>query len=89
MSITEKNLPRHELVGLRAIIVDSSDPSLKGVEGIVVDESKNMLIIEEGGRLKKIPKSISTFVFIIPSGKRVKVDGKMIMGRPEERIGKR
>ncbi|MEM3402172.1 MAG: ribonuclease P protein component 1 [Candidatus Hadarchaeales archaeon] len=89
MPIIEKNLLQHELVGLRVMVAESSDPSLRGVKGVVMDESMKMLVIEDGGKLKKIPKAISTFIFIIPDGKEVKVDGKMLIGRPEERIGKR
>lgn len=89
MPITENNLLRHELVGLSVIVASSSDPTLVGVEGMVLDESKKMLVIESGSKLKKIAKATSTFVFTLPDGKRVKVDGKMLMGRPEERIRKR
>ncbi|MEM2192633.1 MAG: ribonuclease P protein component 1 [Candidatus Hadarchaeales archaeon] len=89
MPITEKNLLQHELVGLRVMIAESSDPSLRGVKGVVMDESMKMLVIEDGEKLKKIPKAISTFIFITPDGKEVKVDGKMLIGRPEDRIRKR
>ena len=56
------------------------------IRGLVVDETKNLLVIETEKGIKKIQKKGTDFIFIIPDGKRVKVDGTIIAKRPEERV---
>jgi len=80
---TPENLVRHELIGLEAEVLDSSDEGLVEIEGEVLDETKSMLDI--GG--KKVEKAICRFVFELPSGKSVEVDGGLIDRRPAERVG--
>jgi ribonuclease P protein subunit POP4 len=88
MPLTKENLLRHELIGLKAKIVNSSDPSLLSVHGKVVDETKEMLVVELDGKAKSIPKSTSVFLITLPDGEKVKIDGKRIIGRPQDRIKK-
>ncbi len=77
--ITEKNLINHELVGLKAEVAGK-------FAGEVVLETKNMLGIQAGNSVKKFPKLGTSFVFTLPNGKRVSVEGKRISSRPEDRI---
>ncbi len=76
----------HELIGLEVLVLNHSDPTLIGLRGIVVDESKYMLRIrtEKGDRL--VPKMYGLFRFILPSGIEVDIDGSLIVGRPEDRL---
>ena len=46
--IDPKDIIRHELIGLHVSVVDSTDPSIVGVEGRVIDETRNTLVIEKG-----------------------------------------
>ena len=89
MPITPKNLVRHELIGLEVKIVKSTNPSQIGLKGRVVDETRQMLIIETRKGEKKIEKKSAVFVFKIPDGRRVEVNGKILVGRPEDRIKKK
>jgi ribonuclease P protein subunit POP4 len=84
--ISTKNVIRHELIGLTVEVVESTNKFNVGIKGTVVDETKNLLIIETGNEIKKIQKKGTKFIFTIPSGKKVKVDGTRIVRRPEERI---
>jgi ribonuclease P protein subunit POP4 len=84
--ITPENILRHELVGLDVKVNKSSNKQLVGLKGRVVDETRNMLIIFNGEERKAVPKDISTFHFSLPNGTIVEVDGKMIVGRPENRV---
>ncbi len=85
--ITPRNLVRHELIGLRARVHESTDPGLVGVEGIVLDETQKTLVIGEPGCWKKrVPKATCIFDFTLPTGEVVRVDGRVILARPEERI---
>lgn len=85
MNITPENLPKHELIGLEAQVVDSTDESQIGLSGEVMDETKSMLRIED----KKVEKKNCTFLFTLSDGTEVEVDGRIIDGRPEDRIGRR
>ena len=44
--ISSKNIFYHELIGLELKVVDSSNPSLIGLMGTVIDETKKTLLIE-------------------------------------------
>ena len=90
MTIAAYNIVRHELIGLPVRIASSSDPTHAKVSGRVIDETYNMLKIEaKGGREKVISKSSSIFIFTLPNKSKVKVDGKVLVGRPEDRIKKK
>ncbi|RLF20761.1 MAG: ribonuclease P protein subunit [Thermoprotei archaeon] len=87
--ITPTNIYRHELIGLHAEVVDSKNKYLVGIKGLVIDETKNMLVIlDKDGKSKIIPKSVCTFRFTLPDGTLVDVLGSLIVGRPEDRLKK-
>jgi len=87
--VNPENILRHELIGLPVKVVRSLNKDLVHLSGTVLDETKNMLIISQGGRRKSIPKSVATFEFTLPNGTKVEVDGEKSVGRPEDRIRKR
>jgi|Deesub1362A_J573_1020465.scaffolds.fasta_scaffold10432_4 ribonuclease P protein subunit POP4 len=78
-----KNFLRREFIGLRVRIIEATDKSLEGIEGEIIDETKNMLIIESQGKIKKVAKDIAKFEI-----EGMIVDGKKIKYRPEDRIRK-
>lgn len=84
--ITPKNLVHHELIGLEVEVKEAKNKNLVGIKGLVVNETKNTLWIETEKGVKKILKKHAKFLFTLPSGKKVIVDGKLIAKRPEERI---
>ncbi|MEE8168016.1 MAG: ribonuclease P protein component 1 [Candidatus Hydrothermarchaeales archaeon] len=88
IKIKPRDLIRHELIGLQCRVLDATDPSIVGCEGEVVDETRNMLILKNDVRERKIPKKDATFLFALP-GRKVKVKGKLLVARPEDRIKKR
>lgn len=87
--ITPKNIFRHELIGLKVSIIGSSNPSLIGLRGEVIYETRNMLWVSVKGDVKKIPKEVCTFEFKLPRSERVVVEGEHLVGRPERRLKKR
>lgn len=89
MPITPQNLVRHELIGLKVKIVSSTDRTQKNISGTVVDESYNTLVVESKGKEKRISKSNCVFIFTLPDKRRVEVEGKVILNRPEDRIKKK
>jgi ribonuclease P protein subunit POP4 len=86
MDITPENLIYHELIGLPVEVISTSVGAMKG---IVVDETRNMLVIQVNGADKKIPKDAASFIFTLPDGRRVKVLGDLLRSQPENRIPKR
>lgn len=82
VNITPENLPRHELIGLKAEVIDATDESQEGISGEVTDETKSMLEIDG----KRVEKKSCTFLFELPDGNQVELDGKLIDERPEDRI---
>ena len=88
--ITPKNIFRHELIGLPVKVVKSSHKGFVGIEGKVVNETKNTLTIEEDDYKEKIiPKGVATFHFNLPDGNIIEIEGKIIIARPEDRIKKK
>ncbi|MCP8314776.1 MAG: ribonuclease P protein subunit, partial [archaeon] len=61
---------------------------LKNVSGKVVDETKNTLKLYVKDKIKMIPKAYTTFIFKLPDGIKVKIDGSLLIGRPEDRLGR-
>lgn len=89
MPITPQNLVRHELIFLAVKVVESSDPSQKGLRGKVIDESYNTLKIETKNGERILIKENCVFVFTLPDKTKVEVDGKLLVSRPEDRIKKK
>ena len=84
--ITPQNLLRHELIGMNVRITLAKDPTMRGVHGSVVDETKNTLSILASGGTILVPKNIAIFRFDLPNGTRVDVDGSRLVARPENRL---
>jgi ribonuclease P protein subunit POP4 len=84
--ITPYNLIRHELIGLKVRIVQARESSMKGISGVVVDETRNMLVVDRKASRVMIPKNIATFRFKLPGGVQVDVDGDRLIARPENRL---
>ncbi|MEM1874253.1 MAG: ribonuclease P protein subunit [Candidatus Hadarchaeales archaeon] len=82
MKISEKDIAKHELIGLKVKILTSSCRSLIGLEGKIIDESKKMIVLETKNGPKKIPKETSVFFLTLPDGKEIKLEGRRIVGRP-------
>ena len=87
--ITSKNLVHHEFIGLNVHAVSKNNKSLD-LKGTVIDETKNTIKIEGIDNSEKvIPKNGTMFIFEIPDGEKVEVDGNILSIRPEDRIKKR
>jgi len=84
-NITKNNILAHELIGLRAKVVKSTDKSREGIEGIIIDETKNTIKIESGKRKEILPKKEVTLEIELPSGEKTIVECKEIMFKPEDR----
>ena len=87
--ITSKNLVHHEFIGLKVHATNMKNKSLN-LNGTVIDETKNTIKIEGMDNSEKIiPKKGTIFVFEIPNGEKIEIDGDILYIRPEDRIKKR
>jgi ribonuclease P protein subunit POP4 len=77
------------LIGKNARVISSSDPSLVGISGEIVNETRNTFAIEivSKNRTIIIPKMTATFEFkMVP--KVLVMPGKELIGTPQERVYK-
>ncbi len=90
--MTAKNLVWHELIGLKAKIIRASHPELVGIEGYIIDETKNTLTMV-GDTIEKLwilPKSVVEIEFEVGGkDKKIRIHGRNLIGRPEMRLKKR
>ena len=82
----EKNIVRHELIGLYCEVAGSRNKSLVGISGRIIDETMKTLLI--GQSRKRVAKRGSRFRISL-GNKQVIVDGDMLAARPEDRIKKK
>ena len=85
--MNEKTLAREELIGLHVKIKECDDPSWIGRSGLIINETKKTFLIEINGQEKMIAKKTASFEFDY-DGKKITLDGKKIVYRPENRIKK-
>ena len=76
-------------IGLNAKVAKSSNPDYISIEGEVIDETRNTLVISHEEKEKTILKDVAVFHFTLPDGTTVEIDGKSIVGRPENRVKKK
>ena len=76
-------------IGLNAKVTKSSNPEYIGTQGKVIDETRNTLVILHEAKEKRIIKDVSVFHFTLPDGTIVEIDGKSIVGQPENRAKKK
>ena len=76
-------LRKHELIGLSVIVREATDPTLVGLRGRVVDETRNTLLVETAKGEKRVPKKGAEFAF---GSEGVPIRGDDLLFRPEERI---
>ncbi len=88
MPITSQNILAHEWIGLHVTVKSSPDPGLRGLVGIVRDETRNTLLIEARNHLVTVPKLNTQFVATLPTGEAVPVEGPLLEHRPEDRVKK-
>lgn len=83
---THENLAQHELIGLQVRVTHSADRKQQAVRGKVVDETKNMVVLERNdGSEVRIAKIGRRFAFGL-DGAEWELDGRDIAFDPAERV---
>lgn len=83
-----ENLLAHEIIGLGATIVESTDPTLKGVSGTVVFETRNTILIRTNTTVKQIAKMAAKMIEIRTHYGVCFISGSSMIGRPEDRVSR-
>ena len=83
-------LCRCDFHGALIKVTKSSNPSLLGMQGIVVMETKNaFLLLDKRNIVKNIPKCGCSFTFVVANFYLVTIEGKSICMRPSDRAVKK
>jgi ribonuclease P protein subunit POP4 len=79
---------RYEFIGTEGKVVQSSHQDYVGLGGRVVGETRNTFTFLQEGQAKSIIKDFSVFNFKFDDGTVVDIDGKLLVGRSEDRLKK-
>jgi ribonuclease P protein subunit POP4 len=74
-----------ELIGIPISVVAAKNPSLIGLSGTIVDETKHTLVVRNGTKRTVLLKEQITIAAEI-GGVHVEIDGAKLAKRPEKRI---
>ena len=84
--ITGTNILAHEVIGLEAKIVRSTNKALLGLAGTIVFETKNTFAIRSGRTTKIIPKTAAKKLEIATQNGACFISGSSMIARPEDRL---
>jgi ribonuclease P protein subunit POP4 len=79
-----KDIVKYEFIGEKIKVSDAKNKKIIGAEGKVIDETRNMFVLDNG---KKLIKEQCTFDVGF-EGKKFRIEGKLLVGKPEDRIKK-
>lgn len=91
MSLQYKDLNLFAILGKKITILSSLNKFNNNKTGTIVNETKNMIYLLNGkniSRLKKIAKKEINLVKVSHSDGDYFINGRMLLGRPEEKIFK-
>jgi len=76
------------LIGKEIKVLSALDKNLVSKNGLVVNETKNMLIVQSlDGNLVRLPKSVVTLnIYNAIDKKSLVIEGSKLIGTPDERI---
>jgi len=79
---------RCEFIGTEAKVSKSTHRGYVGISGRIIDETRNTFTILHEGERKTVVKDSAVFHFKFSDGTIVEIDGKILVGRPEDRLKK-
>jgi ribonuclease P protein subunit POP4 len=79
---------RYEFIGAEGKVAKSLHENYVGLNGRVIGETKNTFTFLQEGQAKNIIKEFSVFNFTFDDGTVVDIDGKLLVGRSEDRLKK-
>jgi ribonuclease P protein subunit POP4 len=88
MTSSCENILAHELVGLPAKIVESSDSSLQGLFGTIVFETKNTISFRTNSKIRKAAKQGLRRLQLQTDSGVCFISGSTLIGKPENRVSR-
>jgi ribonuclease P protein subunit POP4 len=89
MSVTAENILSHEITGLAVKVVESTDPTLRGLSGVVAFETKNMISIRDSSsRIFQVAKKAASKIQVQTDAGVCFISGSSLIGKPEDRISR-
>ena len=79
---------RYEFIGTQAQVAKSLHENYVGLGGRVIGETRNTFTLLDAGKARSVIKEFSVFNFTFDDGTVVDIDGKLLVGRPEDRLKK-
>lgn len=83
-----ENVFAHEIIGLGAKIIESTDPTLQSISGAIVFETKNTISIRTDSSVKQIAKKVAKKIEIKTDSGVCFISGSSMIGRAEDRISR-
>ncbi len=74
------------VMGRQLTVFTSPDPTKTGISGLVVMETAKTIVMDTGNLRLRVEKHGTAFLL---SGSKEVVFGEELLGRPEERLGRR
>ena len=83
-----ENVLVHEIIGLDVKIVKSTDPTLSGMSGSIVFETRNTILIRTNSAVKRIAKKVAKKIEIKTYLGVCFISGSSLIGKPEDRTSR-
>lgn len=85
MKITP-DIIRYEFIGLQGLVAQSQHEDYLGIGGTVISETKNTFTFQHKDKKQSVIKKSAIFNFKFDDDATVQIDGKLLIGRPEDRL---
>ena len=79
---------RYEFIGSQGRVTQSPHKDYIGMCGAVTTETRNTFTLQYEGKERSVIKKSAIFNFKFDDGTTVQIDGKLLVGRPEDRLKK-
>ena len=89
MTVTAQNILYHEIIGLYANIIESSDVTMRGLAGEIITETRNTITVQgNNGRTVQIAKNVATKIGLELDSGVCFISGSSLIGNPEDRLAR-
>ena len=86
--IVTPDVIREEFIGTTAKVASSPHAGYIRVKGEVIGETRKTFTLMQKGKAKCVVKDQAVFQFEFSDGTVVEIDGKLLVGKPEDRLKK-
>ncbi len=87
MKITPEII-RQEFIGTDAKIVESTHFNYEGLTGKIVNETRDTFALQGKDKTRVVAKDSCIFCFKLSDDSEVEINGKLLVGAPEDRLKK-